>query len=141
MPDFIMMVGLPASGKSTVAKEYGDRGYVVVSSDAIRAEIKSKKVTDSYIEEKAKQEQQEREAFYQANREKLMQDEPEMDEHEKNAQECKKIQDQIKAAVASADQNTKKELQAKLKAAGLPVQYQKVDDVGTLNKILSIVSA
>ena len=39
MPDFIMMVGLPASGKSTVAKEYGDRGYVVVSSDAIRAEL------------------------------------------------------------------------------------------------------
>ena len=121
--------------------EFSVDNYIKTVSDAIRAEIKSKKVTDSYIEEKTKQEQQEREAFYQANREKLMQDEPEMDEHEKNAQECKKIQDQIKAAVASADQNTKKELQAKLKAAGLPVQYQKVDDVGTLNKILSIVSA
>ena len=121
--------------------EFSVDNYIKTVSDAIRAEIKSKKVTDSYIEEKAKQEQQEREAFYQANREKLMQDEPEMDEHEKNAQECKKIQDQIKAAVASADQNTKKELQAKLKAAGLPVQYQKVDDVDTLKKILSVVSA
>lgn len=121
--------------------EFSVDNYIKTVSDAIRAEIKSKKVTDSYIEEKAKQEQQEREAFYQANREKLMQDEPEMDEHEKNAQECKKIQDQIKAAVASADQNTKKELQAKLKAAGLPVQYQKVDNVETLNKILAIVSA
>ena len=39
MNEFIMMVGLPASGKSTVAKEYGDRGYKVVSSDAIRAEL------------------------------------------------------------------------------------------------------
>lgn len=121
--------------------EFSVDNYIKTVSDAIRAEIKSKKVTDSYIEEKAKQEQEEREAFYQANREKLMQDEPEMDEHEKNAQECKKIQDQIKAAVASADQNTKKELQAKLKSAGLPVQYQKVDDVDTLKKILSIVSA
>lgn len=121
--------------------EFSVDNYIKTVSDAIRAEIKSKNVTDSYIEEKAKQEQQEREAFYQANREKLMQDEPEMDEHEKNAQECKKIQDQIKAAVASADQNTKKELQAKLKAAGLPVQYQKVDDVDTLKKILSVVSA
>ena len=121
--------------------EFSVDNYIKTVSDAIRAEIKSKKVTDSYIEEKAKQEQQEREAFYQANREKLMQDEPEMDEHEKNAQECKKIQDQIKAAVASADQNTKKELQAKLKVAGLPVQYQKVDDADTLKKILSIVSA
>ena len=39
MPEFIMMVGLPASGKSTVAKKYSDCGYVVVSSDAIRAEL------------------------------------------------------------------------------------------------------
>lgn len=121
--------------------EFSVDNYIKTVSDAIRAEIKSKKVTDSYIEEKAKQEQQEREAFYQANREKLMQDEPEMDEHEKNAQECKKIQDQIKAAVASADQNTKKELQAKLKSAGLPIQYQKVTEIDVLQKILAIVSA
>ena len=120
--------------------EFSVDNYIKTVSDAIRAEIKSKKVTDSYIEEKAKQEQQEREAFYQANREKLMQDEPEMDEHEKNAQECKKIQDQIKAAVASADQNTKKELQAKLKSAGLPIQYQKVTEIDVLQKILAIVS-
>ena len=39
MPELVVLVGLPASGKSTVAKEYGDRGYVVVSSDAIRAEL------------------------------------------------------------------------------------------------------
>ena len=107
---------------------------------AIRAEIKSKSVTDTYIAEKAKQEQQEREEYYQANREKLMQDEPEVDEYAKNLQDCKELQDRIKAAITNLDQDTKKGLQTKIKSAGLPVQYQKVTDVETLNKILAIVS-
>lgn len=121
--------------------EFSVDNYIKTVSDAIRAEIKSKKVTDAYIEEKAKQEQQEREEYYQANREKLMQDEPDMNEYEKNLQDCKNLQDQIKATIANLDQDTKKSLQTKIKSAGLPVQYQKVTDVETLNKILSIVSA
>lgn len=121
--------------------EFSVDNYINTVSDAIRAEIKSKSVTDTYIAEKAKQEQQEREEYYQANREKLMQDEPEVDEYAKNLQDCKNIQDRIKAAVTSLDQDVKKGLQAKIKSAGLPVQYQKVTDVETLNKILAIVSA
>lgn len=120
--------------------EFSVDNYIKTVSDAIRAEIKSKKVTDAYIEEKAKQEQQEREEYYQENREKLMQDEFEMNEYEKNLQTCKNLQDQIKATIANLDQETKKGLQTKIKAAGLPVQYQKVTDVETLNKILAIVS-
>lgn len=37
MSDFIMLVGLPGSGKSTYANKFN--GYAVISSDAIRAEI------------------------------------------------------------------------------------------------------
>lgn len=121
--------------------EVSAQNYIKTVTDAIRKSIKSHDATDEYIQNKMKQEQQEREEYYQANREKLMQDEPEMNEYEKNLQDCKQLQDQIKAAVASLDQSTKKDLQAKLKAAGLPVQYQKVTDVDVLNKILSIVTA
>lgn len=39
MSRMIMLVGLPASGKSTVAKELSDKGYVVHSSDEIREEL------------------------------------------------------------------------------------------------------
>lgn len=120
--------------------EVSAKNYIKTVTDAIRKSIKSHDATDEYIKNKMEQEQQEREAFYQANREKLMQDEPEMDEHEKNAQECKKIQDRIKATITNLDQDTKKGLQTKIKSAGLPVQYQKVTDVETLNKILAIVS-
>jgi hypothetical protein len=121
--------------------EVSAKNYIKTVTDAIRKSIKSHDATDEYIKNKMEQEQKEREEYYQANREKLMQDEPEMNEYEKNLQDCKKLQDQIKAAVASADQNTKKELQAKLKVAGLPVQYQKVTDTEVLNKILSVVTA
>ena len=38
-PEFIMLVGLPGSGKSYLAKEYADKGFVIHSSDEIRREI------------------------------------------------------------------------------------------------------
>lgn len=120
--------------------EVSAQNYIKTVTDAIRKSIKSHDATDEYIQNKMKQEQREREEYYQANREKLMQDEPEMNEYEKNLQDCKNLQDQIKAAVANLDQSTKKELQAKLKSAGLPVQYQKVTDVNVLKQILAVVS-
>lgn len=121
--------------------EVSAKNYIKTVTDAIRKSIKSHDATDEYIQNKMKQEQQEREDYYQANREKLMQDEPDVDEYEKNIQECKQLQDQIKASITSLDQDTKKDLQAKLKLAGLPVQYQKVTDPAILTQILSIVSA
>lgn len=39
MTEFIMLVGLPASGKSTYAEELREKGYHVHSSDAIREEL------------------------------------------------------------------------------------------------------
>jgi len=40
MNKFIMLVGLPASGKSEVAKTYADtEGYIIHSSDALREEL------------------------------------------------------------------------------------------------------
>ncbi len=36
--EFVMTVGLPASGKSTWAKEQIDKGYDWISSDEIRKE-------------------------------------------------------------------------------------------------------
>ena len=40
--EFIMLVGLPASGKSTLAENYRKGGYTVFSSDVVRAEIEEK---------------------------------------------------------------------------------------------------
>ena len=39
VPEFVMFVGIPASGKSTKSREYREKGYVVFSTDDIRAEI------------------------------------------------------------------------------------------------------
>lgn len=120
--------------------EVSAKNYIKTVTDAIRKSIKSHDATDEYIQNKMKQEQQEREDYYQANREKLMQDEPDVDEYEKNIQTCKQLQDQIKASITNLDQNTQKDLQAKLKSAGLPVQFRKVTDPAILTQILSIVS-
>lgn len=37
--ELVMLVGLPASGKSTVAKQYAELGFKVYSSDAMRKEL------------------------------------------------------------------------------------------------------
>lgn len=121
--------------------EFSVENYIKTVTDAIRAEIRSKKVTDAYIAEKAKQEQQAREDYYQANKEKLMQDDPEVDEYEKEVEQCKELQSKIKTAVNELDSATKKSLQATLKENGLPVQYTKVTDIDILKKILSVVTA
>ena len=39
MNKFIMLIGLPASGKSTIAEEYTSNGYICHSSDTIREEL------------------------------------------------------------------------------------------------------
>jgi hypothetical protein len=120
--------------------EFSVDNYIKTVSDAIRAEIKSRKADDKYMAEKAKQEQKEREEYYQANKEKLMNEEPEIDEYEKNVETCNDLKAEIKAAITKADTETKKSLQAQLKAAGLPTKYQNLTDPETLAKILSIVA-
>lgn len=39
IPEFIMFVGIPASGKSTYSQKLKERGYLIVSSDEIREEL------------------------------------------------------------------------------------------------------
>lgn len=120
--------------------EFSVENYIKTVSDAIRAEIKSHKADDKYMAEKAKQEQKEREEFYQANKEKLMNEDPELDEYEKNLQTCEDLKAEIKAAITAADAETRKRLQTELKSANLPIKYQQINDIDTLAKILSIVA-
>ena len=121
--------------------EVSAKNYIKTVTDAIRKAIKSHDATDEYIENKKKQEQKEKEEYYQANKEKLMNEDAEEDALEKTMQECKELQAQIKSAISNLDQDTKKDLQAKLKEAKLPVKYQSVTDPAVLQQILSIVSA
>lgn len=120
--------------------EFSADNYIKTVTDAIKKSIKSHEVTDEYLEKKAKQEQKEREDFYQANKEKLMSEDPELDEYEKNLKLCEDLKVEIKNAITAADTETKKALQAKLKEAGLPIKYQSNNDPETLAKILSIVA-
>ena len=69
-----------------------------------------------------------------------MNDDPEVDEYEKNIEACNELKSEIKAAITAADAETKKVLQAKLKEAGLPVKYQQLTDTDILAQILSIVA-
>ena len=39
LPEIAMFVGVPAGGKSTKSREYREKGYVILSSDDIRAAI------------------------------------------------------------------------------------------------------
>lgn len=120
--------------------EFSVDNYIKTVSDAIRAEIKSHKADDKYMAEKAKQEQKERENFYQANKEKLMNEDPELDEYENSLKLCEELKAEIKAAITAADSETKKSLQVRLKEAGLPIKYQALTDTEVLAKILSIVA-
>jgi hypothetical protein len=120
--------------------EVSARNYIDTVTEAIRKSIKSHVATDEYIAQKMKQEQKEKEDFYKANKERLMQNEPSIDDMVSEADKCDEMKAQIKAAVSAADNPTKKAMQDKLKSAGLPVQYQKINDVEILSKILAIVT-
>lgn len=120
--------------------EVSAKNYIKTVTDAIKKSIKSHDATDEYIENKKKQEQKEKEDFYRANKEKLMMADPGLDDDSKNVDTCNDLKAEIKVAISKLDADTKKELQAQLKAAGLPVQYQKLNEADTLAKILSIVA-
>ena len=120
--------------------EVSAKNYIKTVTDAIRKSIKFHAATDEYIATKMQQEQQEKEKYYQENKEKLMGHDPEVDAYEKNVETCNALKEEIKNTIAGLDNETKRSLQGKLKAANLPVQYQKCDDVETLSKILSIVA-
>lgn len=39
IPELIMLVGIPACGKSTLSKQYAEKGYKILSSDELRLQI------------------------------------------------------------------------------------------------------
>lgn len=121
--------------------EVSAKNYIKTVTDAIKKSIKSHEVTDEYIEAKKQQEKESREKYYQENKEKLMQDEPDEDEYEKNIQKCDELKAEIKKSISKLDANGKKAMQEKLKAEKLPVNYTKLTDASVLTQILSIVSA
>lgn len=120
--------------------EVSAKNYIKTVTDAIKKSIKSHEATDEYIETKKKQEKEAREKYYQENKEKLMQEDPDEDEYMKNLQDCDELKAKIKNAISKLDPAGKKEMQEKLKAEKLPVNYTKLTDVSVLNQILSIVS-
>lgn len=120
--------------------EVSARNYIDTVTEAIRKSIKSHDATDEYIAQKMKQEQKEKEDFYKANKERLMQNEPDMLDIVSEADKCEELKAQIKSTITAADNATKKVLQEKLKSAGLPTAYQKCSDAEVLSKILTIVT-
>ena len=118
---------------------FSTENFITAVKDAIKASI-GDKATESYLEEKARQEQQERNDYYHDNKARLMQDDPNMGDVGSEIDTCDDLKSKIKAAISNLDTDTKKDLQSKLKEAGLPVQYQKVTDPEVLTQILSIVT-
>lgn len=118
---------------------FSTNNFITAVKDAIKLAIGAK-ATDKYIEDKIKQEQQEREDHYHQNKERLMQEDPNMEDITSEVDVCDNLKAEIKNAISGLDTNTKKELQAKLKSAGLPIKYQTLTDSEILAKILSIVA-
>jgi hypothetical protein len=120
--------------------EVSAKNYIKTVTDAIKKSIKSHDVTDEYIEQKKKQEQQQREEYYQANREKLMQSEPDVVDMENEIAECDSLKAAIKQAINGMDADGKKTAQTKIKANGLPTSYNKLTDPDILQKILNLIT-
>ena len=120
--------------------EVSAKNYIKTVTDAIKKSITSHEATDEYIETKRKQEHKEKEEFYKANKERLMQEDPGMDDVESEVDTCEQLKAEIDRVVAGYDTETKRALQGKLKVAGLPVNYKKQTDPEILTQILSIVS-
>ena len=118
---------------------FSTENFITAVKDAIKASI-GEKATDKYLEDKAKQERKERDDYYHENKERLKQEDPNMGDVSSEIYTCDELKAEIKAAITNLDAETKKSLQTKLKEAGLPVQYQKLDNQETLAKILSIVA-
>ena len=53
--ELIMFVGIPASGKSTAARIYADKGYLILSSDEIRRDITQSMSLDHVSEQERRQ--------------------------------------------------------------------------------------
>lgn len=47
-PELIMLVGIPACGKSTLTKKYREQGYYILSSDEIRLQIAKEQCWEPY---------------------------------------------------------------------------------------------
>ena len=76
-----------------------------------------------------------------ANKEKLMQENPEEDDFEKNLHKCDELKAKIKDVISKVDSEAQKKLKENLKAQGLPIQYTRQTDPAILEQVLAVVSA
>jgi hypothetical protein len=120
--------------------EVSAKNYIKTVTDAIKKSIKSHDVTDEYIEKKLKQEQKEREDYYNANKEKLMQYDLDTFDVENEITARKALKAKIKNVINALDPEEKQSAQAKLKENGLPTNYNKVDDPVVLQQILNLIT-
>jgi hypothetical protein len=126
--------------------EFSVDNYVNAVTDAIKKSITSKKVDDKYIAEKAKQEQAEKEAYYQEHKEELSSAEAFSEATNTNEAESviESIINSINDVMRNLSQADRDKKKVSLTSAGLPATpalIKKCADVVTLNKILEIVKA
>ena len=119
--------------------EFSVDNYINTVTNAIKASIKSHEVTDKYIQEKAKKEQEEKETYYEEHKEDLMNEDPNVSDVDKEENEIKDLKAQVKEHIESLDSACKKAMKAKLSEKNLPLSYNKVTDIETLKKILAVV--
>lgn len=123
--------------------EVSAKNYIKTVTDAIKKSIKSHEVTDEYIENKLKQEREEKEKFYQENKERLMQDDPDEDDFERDMQTCKILRTQIYETMKSLPKDQQRAATSKLNDMGLPstkTGIDKLTDPAILTNILNTIT-
>lgn len=126
--------------------EFSVDNYVKVVTDAIKKSIKSKKVDDKYIAEKTKQEQEEKETYYQEHKAELSSAEAfeEANSVDKKEEEKDAVITEINNIMKNLSQAGRDNKKAALASANLPASpaaIKKLTDVDTLNQILNIIKA
>ena len=126
--------------------EFSVDNYIRVVTDAIKKSIKSKTVDDAYIAEKAKQEQAEKEAYYQEHKEELSSAIAFEEANNTNAAEEARegIIAVISATMRGMSKDERDRATTALAAASLPASpstIKKITDIDTLNQILAIIKS
>lgn len=126
--------------------EFSVDNYVRVVTEAIKKSITSRVVNDAYIAEKAKQEQAEKEAYYQEHKDELAT--AEAFEEASNTNETENAIESLIASIndimKNLSQANRDKKKAALAGANLPATLaaiKKISDTTVLNKILEIVKA
>lgn len=124
--------------------EVSAKNYIKTVTDAIKKSIKSHVVTDEYIEQKLQQERQEKEDFYKANKERLMQDDSSEDSFEKDITKCQELRSMIYGTMQTLSKDEQKSATKQLGGLGLPCTKTAIDkltDTAILTQILETIKS